>query len=161
MNYGINLNLHKCVQISMNEKGEIQFFQGEVVVDKASATYLGNTLHYKLDIRAEVFGKLSDVKRIWNKINYVFKQNRTNKDKYWKFTVLNAVILSKLVYGLETVQLTDALCRTVDAFYLRALRHILGLQPSFIDRTSTNKKILDEMANIVIACSKDKSKLQS
>ena len=43
------------------------------------------------------------------------------------------------------------------AFYLRGLRHILGLQPSFIDRTSTNKRKLDEMAKIVVSCSKTKS----
>ena len=86
----------------------------------------------------------------------MFKQNRHDRDKYWKYNVFNSVITAKLVYGLETAQLNDSLLRTLDSFYIRSLRQILNWQPTFLDRANTNKKVIDEISRIVNQCSKTK-----
>ena len=45
----------------------------------------------------------------------------------------DAVICSKLLYGLETVHLTSALLKQVDAFQLRCLRRNLKLAPTLVN----------------------------
>ena len=44
--------------------------------------------------------------------------------KRWKLNVYNAVVLSKLTYGLETLQFTEAQGNVLDAFQQRGLRKI-------------------------------------
>eukprot|EP00972_Heterocapsa_arctica_P087360 12883775-Heterocapsa_arctica.AAC.1 len=43
----------------------------------------------------------------------------------WKLRVYDAVIVSKLLYGLEALSLTDADVAKLDAFQIRGLRKIL------------------------------------
>ena len=42
----------------------------------------------------------------------------------WKIRVLDAVIVSKLLYGLESVPFTEQDCNRLDAFQYRGLRNI-------------------------------------
>ena len=51
------------------------------------------------------------------------KQNLTTVD-------FDAVIKSKLLYGIETVQLTEAMINELDAFHMKGLRIILGKKHS-------------------------------
>ena len=61
----------------------------------------------------------------------------------WKLQVYQAVVSSKLLYGLESLTLTDAQLSQLDSFYFRGLRQILGVDFIFIDRTMTNKRLLE------------------
>ena len=54
----------------------------------------------------------------------------------------NAVIISQLVYGLETMYLNDSLFKRLDAFQLRGLRQIMK-----IETTWAQKKEHQEMTN--------------
>ena len=54
-----------------------------------------------------------------------------------KIKVFHAVVLTKFIYGLETVQGTDS-----QFHKLKGLRKILGIPPTHIDRTWTNDKVL-------------------
>ena len=61
--------------------------------------------------------------------------------KKWKLQVYDAVIRYKLLYGLECIQLTQAELDRIDAFQMKGIRRILGIPPTFIDRTQETKKI--------------------
>ena len=56
----------------------------------------------------------------------------------WKLIIFDAVIKSKLMYGLESAQLNDSLKNKLDVFQLKGLRKILGLTTTFINRENTN-----------------------
>jgi hypothetical protein len=60
----------------------------------------------------------------------------------WRLRVYQAVIQNKLIYGLETVHLTQAMLNKIDAFQLRVLRSILNLEPTFVNRRNTNDFVL-------------------
>ena len=62
----------------------------------------------------------------------------------WKLIIFDAVIRSKLLYGLETVHLTAAWLKKIDAFQLRCLRKILGLAPTYVDRANTNRVVIQK-----------------
>ena len=57
--------------------------------------------------------------------------------------IFDAVIKSKLLYGLETTELPKSCKKRLDAFQIKGLRKILGFNHTNWDRTPTNKKILE------------------
>ena len=62
----------------------------------------------------------------------------------------DAIVRSKLLYGLETLHLTKALIRKVGAFHLRGLRKVLGLSTTFLDRANMNQSVINR-ANAAVA----------
>ena len=88
-------------------------------------TYLGHQITQQMDVKHEINHKMSQTLRTWFKLETFWKAvDCTTK---WKLQVYDAVIRNKLLYGLETVHLTQSLQRKVNAFQLRGLRKILGL----------------------------------
>lgn len=105
--------------------------------------YLGTLLTDSFDNRAEILNRRGDciatcrrLKLFWDKANASIK---------WKVQVFTAIIRSKLVYGLECMQLTQNEITKLSAFQSKALRHILKKPPTFIDREQTNLKMYDEI----------------
>ena len=50
----------------------------------------------------------------------------TNASKKWQLLAYDAIIKSKLLYGLETAQVSKAELNRIDAFQIRGIRQILG-----------------------------------
>ena len=63
-----------------------------------------------------------------------------------KIRVFDAVIIAKLVYGLDTVSVLESQERQIDAVFYKGLRKILHKAPTFIDRQNTNQLLL-KLAN--------------
>ena len=90
-----------------------------------------------MDVKHEINHKMSQTLRTWFKLEAFWKAvNCTTK---WK--------LNKLLYGLETVHLTQSLHRKGNAFQLRGLRKILGLTTTYINRQHTNKFVIQKANN--------------
>ena len=67
--------------------------------------------------------------------------NKARCDFAWKLEVNNAIVVSKLTYGLETLQLTEGLLKCLDAFLMRGMRKLLKIPSTYIDRTNTNEHV--------------------
>ena len=50
--------------------------------------------------------------------------SKTNCRHKWKLQIYNAVIVAQLTYGLNTLQLTEAMLNRLDAFQMRGMRYI-------------------------------------
>ena len=50
---------------------------------------------------------------------------------------------SKLLYGLESAELGSALLNKLDAFQLKGLRKILKIKTKFVNKSNTNKVVMD------------------
>ena len=59
--------------------------------------------------------------------------------------MFEAALSTKLLYGLETIQLTRSEQNTLDAFKLKMLRRILRVPSTFIDREWTNQRVIDTL----------------
>ena len=66
----------------------------------------------------------------------------------FKIQVFDAVVRSKLVYGLEATQLPKYLLNKLDSFQLKGLRKILKLDTTFINRSNTNQKVFQESSRL-------------
>ena len=108
----------------MNNDGSIHFQDGTPLSTEYEATYLGNEINREVNSRHEIANKLQEVRRTWIKLNPYWKA--TQASKRWKFIVYDAIIRSKLLYGLETIHLTSAMAKKPNAFQMRGIRKILN-----------------------------------
>ena len=113
--------------------------------------YVPGTSHHPV----QVFGKSgrqagecktgSGSKNAANHENMVQTQTILSSSKLhprWRLRVYHAVIQNKLIYGLETVHLTQSTLKKINVFHLRGLRSILGLETTFVNRRNTNEFVL-------------------
>jgi hypothetical protein len=151
----MRLNEDKCETLAMNGTGQVKFKSGKTMNNVEQATYLGGILHKNLNPQVEIRKRMSATIPIVRKLEVFW--TKANCPTKWKLNVYNAVIISKLVYGLETLQFTEGQGKQLDAFQQRGLRKILGIAPTYIDRGHTNEKVI-ELANIAKGAHEDKTK---
>ena len=86
---------------------------------------LGCTLNRKADTTRELARRIKDATIIWKKLDLFWGPAEVTTAR--KLIVFDAVVRSKLIYGLESAQLTDEGMEDLDVFQRKALRRILGL----------------------------------
>ena len=137
--YNMKLNMGKCLTMTMNGISHTHFQDGTSLVNVTDAKYLGVSLHEgasnKPDLNSlfsATLATITTLKKFWT----------SSAKPKWKLLVFNAVAGAKILYGLESLQLTEADYRRLDAFQQRGLRRCLGILPTYIDRTATNRSVL-------------------
>jgi len=140
--YGMRLNKKKCQFIAMNGNNNIHFADGKRLDSVEQAMYLGGTLTRTADAKTEVEHRIAETMGVMKALQTFWK--KTNCPFTWKLNVYNAVIVSKLTYGLETLQPVDGLFNRLNAFHIRAIRRILNIPPTFINRDMTNNYVLQQ-----------------
>ena len=144
--YGLNFNKTKCVSFCFNTKGKPVFADHRKVPEQDEAMYLGGVISKVFDVRKEVNKKISACFGVLTKLNeFWFRSSCPPK---FKITVFDAIVRSKLVYGLEGIQLPKHLSNKLDVFQLKGLRKILGWKTTFVDRNLTNKRVLEAVSEI-------------
>ena len=130
----------------MNCKADVKF-EGGAKLDKLDkAVYLGGTITEKALKTAEIQTRLGKAMTTAFRLKEFWKG--CNAPRKWKLQVYNAIIISQLIYGLNTIHLTNSCLKTLDTFQLRGLRQILGIKAAFHSRISHDKVI--EKANIIM-----------
>ena len=144
--YGLNFNRGKCVSMNFHGIRKPKFPNGENIMEVNETVYLGGVISKEHDVKKEVQAKIASCFAVLNKLNaFWFKSSCPKK---FNLDVFDAVIRSKLVYGLEVVQLPDSILKKLDVFQLKGLRKILGMQTTFVNRANTNRKVV-ENANAI------------
>ena len=122
--HGLKLNYGKCVNLTANQRvSSVRFSPdgpaaGRLVPRQRSATYLGTLLTDTFDNTAEIANRLGDCIATCNRLKVFWKKAITSIK--WKIQVFNAIIRSKLWYGLECIQLTNAEISKLNAFQTKA-----------------------------------------
>ena len=125
--YGLRLNKGKCVNMNMNAVGEQKLgtqTEDHQMVGVESAMYLGNRLNKRASVKEEITYQMQQVTFTWKRLQTYWKA--TDASKKWRLLAYDAIVKSKLLYGLETAQASKADLNRIDAFQLRGIRQILG-----------------------------------
>ena len=101
---------------------------------------------------------INEVRLTWTRLHPYWKA--TNSSKKWQLIIYGAIVRSKLLYGLETLHLTEPMAKKLDAFQLRGLQQILGLNTTFINRANTNAKVHEEASRIAYPSTQDNRRVQ-
>ncbi len=103
-------------------------------------------------------GRVSKALATCNKLKKFLKQSKCGT--IWKLQVYNAVVISQLVYGLETLYLNDSLVKRLEAFHIRGLRHILGIEHSYWSKTS-NLEVVKKANKILFGKNKNNGSIEN
>ena len=105
---------------------------GAPIKSKASLKYLGALLQKTGRIDSEIGAKIGTAKsefrslvQIWNHANICIRR---------KIQLYKSLVLSRLLYGLQTLWLSKHLRQRIDGFHCMCLRQILGIPHSYISR---------------------------
>ena len=124
----------------MGPPGKVKFGDGTLVTRAAEYEYLGVILQEQGDIRSEILHRLRKASATWRKLGDYWQRSRATKRQ--KMIVYNAIIKSKIMYGLESAHLTTTWMNRLNTFQLRGLRKILRMVTTFVDRANTNEEVL-------------------
>jgi len=90
---------------------------------------------------------ISAAMAILKKLDIFWLKSRCSKK--WKLLAYNAVITSKVLYGLETLEPTESASKLLNTFQLRGLRKILRLHTTYIQCQNTNEYVY-QCANKIV-----------
>ena len=138
--FGLLLSRSKCSYIAMNGNDVIKFDDGTKLKRCTECTYVGHHITQSLNVRQEVGQRMQQTMKNLVKLKPFWKA--ANCTIRWKLRVYQAIIPNKLIYGLETLHVTQAMLKKIDAFHLRGFRSILGLETTFVNRRNTNEFVL-------------------
>ena len=128
----------------MNNECLVHVENLEPLPKKFEATYLGNEINKDANNRHEILNKMQEVRQTWFKSLPYWKA--TNANVKWQLLICDAVVRSRLLCGLETIHLTNAMQKNIYAFQLRCFRKTLKVPSTFIDRRNTNREVLNRCA---------------
>ena len=142
--YNMNLNLNKCANITINRcQSSIKFLDGTAVPRKSQAIYLRATLRDSVDNHAEVMRQIGAVNATALQLTPFWSKAQTSVR--WRLRVFEATLNSKLIYGLESIQLTKSEQDTLDSFQMKMLPRILRVPSTYIDREWTNQRVIERL----------------
>ena len=84
----------------------------------------------------ELRHRISVCMGVWKKLGMFFKSSDCSVRL--KLQVFDAILRSKLMYGLESAQLTESSRQRLDTFQLKGLRQILKITTTYVDRHHSN-----------------------
>ena len=144
----LSLNHSKCCYIAYNCQGQVFFKNGDRMTSTDEAKYLGASITQTINPRHEIRKRISATMIVLKKLDTFWLKSQCSKK--WKLLVYNAVITSKVPYGLETLEPTESASRLLNTFQLKGLRKILRLHTTYIQRQNTNEYVYrraNEIAN--------------
>ena len=68
-------------------------------------------------------------------------RTKANGSVKWKIIANDAIVTSKLLYGLETANITNSQMKKLDTFQLKGLRRILKMTTTCINRENTDETV--------------------
>lgn len=123
--YNLHLNLDKTKLILYNSDTSIAFRYGSLVQQVSSVVYLGGLIDETGKPGPEVRRRISESRQVFQKLKRVWRHAGLSIRK--KLRIYKACIVSKLIYNLSTLWLTDSQLSNLDSFHLRCLRAIANI----------------------------------
>ena len=136
----MKLNRGKCQQISVNKAHPVYFWDGSPVPIANKAEYLGGMLNAKADPTVEVNRRIGVAGAFCRKLQEFWKKGAPSRRK--RILFYDALVTSKLAYGLKTMPLTDEHLDKLNALFYKGLRQIMNFKTTFVDRGNTNEKLM-------------------
>ena len=87
-----------------------------------------------------VRGRIREAMGILKKLHRFMRHS--NCKIRFKLNVVQAVLFSKILFGLESAELPMTSLKALDVFHLKCLHKLLKLNTTFVNRNNTNAEVL-------------------
>ena len=139
--YGMKLNKAKCETVAGHRNHDIHFEDGVKVPAMDEVKYLGCRLNKDCDVTREVKARTAVCMATLKQLDLFWRHS--NCPVRFKLQAFDAVIKSKLLYGLESAQLNQGTIDKLDVFQLKGLRKILRMDTTYVNRSNSNDKVFE------------------
>ena len=148
--YGMRPNKDKCEYISIGQPGgTVRFANGSKVPVREEVKYLGYLINAYGDPNKELSKRIATCMAILSKLHLFWRHSDCTV--HLKLQAYDAIIRSKLMYGLESVVFNESHLRKLDAFQLKGLRKNLKLPTTFVNREANARlggKSIEKMSDL-------------
>ena len=138
--FGLQLNKGKCEVIANVLNAAVKFSDGSMVKRCNEVKYLGCHISARADSLTEINKRIGMCMGIMKQLD-LFWLHSNCPDKF-KIQVFNSILRSKVLYGIESANLPDAIQNKLNVFQLKGLRKILGMKTTYIERANTNEQVI-------------------
>jgi hypothetical protein len=125
--------------MTFGKVGAIRMRDGTRLKPVNEAKYLGCYLNNRADGIREVKKRISECTVILKKLDLFWGHSNCSLRR--KLAVQKAVIETKLMYGLEALQLPQTAISKLDVFQLKGLRKILRMETTYVNRANTTEEV--------------------
>ena len=130
--YGMSLNETKTEHLTKpGTQGDLFFQSGEKVPKTSKAKYLGAMISWDRPFHEAFYHRLALAESDFKKLRLVWNSNMPRRRKLYIF---HSTIVPSLLYGLDSLSLTDHNLRTVNGQYYRFLRRVMGIKAAYYSR---------------------------
>ena len=123
--YNLHLNLDKTKLILYNSEGKIFFSNGDPVPRVSSIVYLGGLVEETGRPGPEVRRRIGEARTVFQSLKRVWKHAGLSTKK--KLQIYKSCVVSKLLYNMSTLWLTETQLNSIDAFHYKCLRSIANI----------------------------------
>ena len=106
---------------------------------ETQAKYLGCVLNKENSTLVEVRGRIREAMATLKRMHSFWRHSNCNLR--FKITVIQAVLFAKVLFGLESAELTAGALKALDVFHLKCLRKVLNMKTTYVDRANTNEEV--------------------
>ena len=137
--YGMSLHWSKFQLISVGRSYSLSTPSGEPIPSADAMHYLGVDIRPDGSAKGDLHRRSGGARGEFCHLNRFWKHTQLTTAR--KLEVFEAVIVSRLLHGLNSAWINVAEIRKLNGFYCRCLRVIQRIQPAFISRVS-NEAVL-------------------
>ena len=132
--YGLQVHWGKVHLLSICCDQAIRTPTGTTLQPETSMLYLGSMLHSDGRLGCEISRKIGAATASFNALKTIWRHRGIPLAR--KCNLFEALVMSKVLYGLSCTWPLRAEIRRLDGFQARCLRQIIGVKPAFISRVS-------------------------
>jgi hypothetical protein len=155
--YGLELHWGKLQLMRVRCEDTVRKPEGGCIESKPGLSYLGTVISEDGRIGKELARRIGAAHSDFRSLVRLWRHTSVRRVR--KLEIFNAVIVSRLLYGLSSAWLNTSERRRLDGFQNRCLRSIWGIAPSFISRVS-NQHVLDATSQMQMSRSLLKLQLE-
>lgn len=137
--FGLVLHAKKFQLIGINSTGPVRNTAGEIIQPQPEMVYLGALINAEGRASRELAQRSGAASADFRALPRAWRHATLSRTR--KLHIYNAVVVSKLTYGLATAWWNMAERRRLDGFHNRCLRSIWGIKPAYVSRVS-NRTVL-------------------
>ena len=138
--YGLLLHSDKFQLTQTRTAERVIDHWGNAISVKECMLYLGTHIASSGSVIREVGQRIGAAWSVFKDLQALWKHTQVPRRR--KIEVYQAIVTSRLLYGLSSAWINVAELRRLDGFQSRCLRKILGIQPAYYSRVP-NRKILE------------------
>ena len=131
----LNQNKTELLTHPAQPHSTVKFSDGTSVPTTTQVKYLGSMVSWTKPFESAFFHRSALAEAAYKKLRLVWNSSLSRRTK---LRIFQSVFIPTLIYGLDSLTLTEKHLKRVDAFYIRFLHRIVGIKASYYSHVTNH-----------------------